>query len=104
MYQFFVEDEQIANDLVMIEGSDVNHIRNVLRMKGGEKVRVSSTFGRNFFGTIDRITESVVEVHITEETASDTELPCRIVLFRGSRRTTRWSSSSRKQWNLAPRK
>ena len=83
MYQFFVEDEQIANDLVMIEGSDVNHIRNVLRMKGGEKVRVSSTFGRNFFGTIDRITESVVEVHITEETASDTELPCRIVLFQG---------------------
>ena len=33
MYQFFVEDEQIANDLVIIEGSDVNHIRNVLRMK-----------------------------------------------------------------------
>lgn len=39
MYQFFVEDEQIANDLVIIEGSDVNHIRNVLRMKCGEKVR-----------------------------------------------------------------
>lgn len=37
MYQFFVEDEQIANDLVIIEGSDVNHIRNVLRMKCGEK-------------------------------------------------------------------
>ena len=83
MYQFFVEDEQIANDLVMIEGSDVNHIRNVLRMKSGEKVRISSTSGRNFFGTIDRITESVVEVRITEETASDTELPCRIVLFQG---------------------
>ena len=43
MYQFFVEDEQIANDLVIIEGSDVNHIRNVLRMKCGEKVRISST-------------------------------------------------------------
>lgn len=36
MYQFFVEDEQIANDLVIIEGSDVNHIRNVLRMKCGK--------------------------------------------------------------------
>lgn len=69
MYQFFVEDEQIANDLVIIEGSDVNHIRNVLRMKCGEKVRISSTSGRNFFGTIDRIAENVVEVCITEETA-----------------------------------
>ena len=83
MYQFFVEDEQIANDLVTIEGSDVNHIRNVLRMKCGEKVRISSTSGRNFFGTIDRIAENVVEVCITEETALDTELSCRICLFQG---------------------
>ena len=83
MYQFFVEDEQIANDLVIIEGSDVNHIRNVLRMECGEKVRISSTSGRNFFGTIDRIAENVVEVCITEETALDTELPCRICLFQG---------------------
>ena len=83
MDQFFVEDEQIANDLVIIEGSDVNHIRNVLRMKCGEKVRISSTSGRNFFGTIDRIAENVVEVCITEETALDTELPCRICLFQG---------------------
>ena len=83
MYQFFVEDEQIANDLVIIEGSDVNHIRNVLRMKCGEKVRISSTSGRNFFGTIDRIAENVVEVCIMEETALDTELPCRICLFQG---------------------
>ena len=52
MYQFFVEDEQIANDLVIIEGSDVNHIRNVLRMKCGEKVRISSTSGRNIIANM----------------------------------------------------
>ena len=34
-------------------------------------------------GTIDRIAENVVEVCITEETALDTELPCRICLFQG---------------------
>ena len=94
----------IANDLVTIEGSDVNHIRNVLRMKCGEKVRISSTSGRNFFGTIDRIAENVVEVCITEETALDTELSCRICLFQDFQRATRWSSSSRRQWNLAPLK
>lgn len=33
MYQFFVESGQIGKDSVMIEGSDVNHIKNVLRMK-----------------------------------------------------------------------
>lgn len=41
MYQFFVESGQIGKDSVMIEGSDVNHIKNVLRMKPGEKIRIS---------------------------------------------------------------
>ena len=40
MYQFFIEDENAAEDFVTIEGSDVNHIKNVLRMKPGEKIRV----------------------------------------------------------------
>ena len=46
MYQFFVEDSQITDTDITIEGSDVNHIRNVLRMKGGEKVRISSQPGK----------------------------------------------------------
>ena len=42
VYQFFVEDAQVSPDAAVIEGSDVNHIRNVLRMRCGEKVRISS--------------------------------------------------------------
>lgn len=44
MYQFFVEPHQInVNDKsVIILGSDVNHIKNVLRMKIGEEIVVRS--------------------------------------------------------------
>ena len=42
MYQFFVEEEQVHSDSISITGGDVNHIKNVLRMKNGEKIRVSS--------------------------------------------------------------
>ena len=35
MYQFFVQPEQIQGKTVRITGSDVNHIKNVLRMKPG---------------------------------------------------------------------
>ena len=49
MYQFFVEDTQVTEHDVTIEGSDVNHIRNVLRMKCGEKIRISSKSGKNYF-------------------------------------------------------
>ena len=36
MYRFFVKKDQIQEDAVIIIGSDVNHIKNVLRMKKGE--------------------------------------------------------------------
>ncbi len=39
MYQFFVEPSQIQGNRIVITGSDVNHIKNVLRMKPGEKLQ-----------------------------------------------------------------
>ena len=44
MYQFFVEPVQIRLDdrRVVILGEDVNHIRNVLRIKPGEELNVSN--------------------------------------------------------------
>ncbi len=83
MYQFFVEDSQITDTDITIEGSDVNHIRNVLRMKGGEKVRISSQSGRNYFCELADISEDMVRAVILEDAASDTELPNKIYLFQG---------------------
>ena len=42
MYQFFVEPSQIQGDKVVITGKDVNHIKNVLRMKPGEEISVKN--------------------------------------------------------------
>lgn len=42
MYQFFVEPSQIQGNRITITGSDVNHIKNVLRMKSGEEIAVSN--------------------------------------------------------------
>lgn len=83
MYQFFVEDTQVGERTVTIEGSDVNHIKNVLRMKRGERVRISSTSGKNYFGRIAEVSGETVLVALAEECAPDTELPSRIYLFQG---------------------
>jgi len=83
MYQFFVEEAQIGEKDIRIEGSDVNHIKNVLRMKCGEKVRISSDAGRNFFCTVSEITGEFVVADILEELHEDTELPNKIYLFQG---------------------
>ena len=42
MYHFFVNQEQIGQDTVTVTGPDVNHIKNVLRMKPGEEVLISN--------------------------------------------------------------
>ena len=83
MYQFFVEDAQISATDVVIEGSDVNHIKNVLRMKCGEKIRISSATGRNFFCSVAEISGDLVRAEILEELEDNTELPNKIYLFQG---------------------
>ena len=90
MYQFFVEENQKNGDRIAILGSDVNHIKNVLRMKGGERVRVSvksmideEQTTNSYFGIIETISEEEVIVHIEEEDATGTELSNRIYLFQG---------------------
>lgn len=84
MYQFFVEENQLSGDRISILGSDVNHIKNVLRMKLGERVRISiSDNGRSFFGVIDSIDDDEVIVNIEEEDEAGTELSNRIYLFQG---------------------
>ena len=83
MYQFFVEDAQISETDVKIEGSDVNHIKNVLRMKCGEKIRISSTSGRNFYCMVSEITGEYVQADILEELLENTELSNKIYLFQG---------------------
>lgn len=82
MYQFFVDDSQIGKEYVTITGSDVNHIKNVLRMRLGEKIRVSSTSGQDYFCAVAEMGQDFVQADILSEEAPDTELPSKIYLFQ----------------------
>ena len=83
MYQFFVEDAQIQENFVLIEGTDVNHIKNVLRMKPGERIRVSNQSGTDCFYTIAEVTDVFVWAEIVEKDEKGTELQNKIYLFQG---------------------
>ena len=74
MYQFFVEEEQIGREFVTITGSDVNHIKHVLRMKPGEKIRISSREGRDLFCVVSEVADTFVQADILNEEAPSTEL------------------------------
>lgn len=82
MYQFFVAPGQIQGTETIITGSDVNHIRNVLRMKVGERVRISDNEGNDFYCAIAQIGSEEVSLVVLER-AEDTEPSLKITLFQG---------------------
>lgn len=82
MHQFFVDSSQIGKEYVTITGGDVNHIRNVLRMKKGEKIRVSNQEGVDYFCKIAEIGETFVQADIVSKDEKGTELPAKIYLFQ----------------------
>lgn len=84
MHQFFVETSQIHDKTVIIEGSDVNHIKNVLRMKAGEEISVSNgEDGREYRCGIVRIEEDRVVCELRFVKEDGVELPSRVYLFQG---------------------
>lgn len=84
MYQFFVEPSQINDRCVIITGSDVNHIKNVLRMKIGEELAVSNgTDGREYRCGITGMSEDAITCELRFIKEEGLELPCRIFLFQG---------------------
>ena len=86
MYQFFVEPEQIdvAGKRVIIRGADVNHIKNVLRMRPGEEVAVSNGIdGREYRCGILALEEDCVRLELRFIKEDGVELPAKIYLFQG---------------------
>ena len=69
--------------MICITGPDVNHIRNVLRMKTGEKVRVSDRSGHAFFCCLEEIAADYVSARIEYADETGTELDNPIWLFQG---------------------
>ena len=86
MYQFFVEPEQIdvAAKSVIIRGTDVNHIKNVLRMRPGEEVAVSNGIdGKEYRCGILILEEDCVRLELRFIKEDGVELPAKIYLFQG---------------------
>ena len=83
MYRFFVEEHQIEPTRIHITGSDVNHIRNVLRMKPGEEILVSAQGKLEYRCRIEELGEEEVTAVILYAMESDLELSADIYLFQG---------------------
>lgn len=84
MYQFFVEPSQIQGNRIVITGKDVNHIKNVLRMRPGEEIAVSNgTDGKEYRCGIEEILDDQVVCSLRFVKEDALELPSKVYLFQG---------------------
>lgn len=84
MSKFFVKTEQIENNNIILNGDDVNHIINVLRMKKGDEIQVcNQETGDNYNAQITQYTKNEVDCEIIERINKTTESNVNITLFQG---------------------
>lgn len=84
MYQFFVEPWQIQGNRVVIVGQDVNHIKNVLRMKIGEELAVSNgQDGREYCCGITGLSEDEVFCELRFIKEDGLELSSKVTIYQG---------------------
>lgn len=84
MYQFFVEPCQIQGNRIVITGKDVNHIKNVLRMKPGEEISISNGVdGKEYRCGIEELHEEEIICELRFIKEEGMELLSKVYLFQG---------------------
>lgn len=86
MPKFFVKNNQVINEEkeVIILGDDVNHIKNVLRLKQGDKIIVCNTFNsKNYSSTIMQLEKDSIVCEIEEELESIAEPKVHLHILQG---------------------
>ncbi|MFR5950903.1 MAG: RsmE family RNA methyltransferase [Clostridia bacterium] len=85
MPKFFIKTENLKeNEEIWITGSDVNHIKNVLRKKVDDKINIcNSDTQKNYECVIKNIEENKIVCKILDEVKSLAESNLNITIFQG---------------------
>jgi len=83
MSHFFVNSSQITADVLTIVGDDVNHMKNVLRMRSGEAFTAADENGLFYHCEVDTLEKEQVTAKILDKEQGGSELSSKIYLFQG---------------------
>jgi 16S rRNA (uracil1498-N3)-methyltransferase len=83
MPKFFIKDEQIQNNNIIIVGEDVKHITNVLRMKENEEITICNIdTSQNYKCIIKVFTKDNIQCEILNKEEYTTEPNVQITIFQ----------------------
>ena len=73
MHRFFAEKKNISKSFIVLQGSDVSHIRNVLRLKVGDQVEVLDGEGSLYLVNLADINTNSIKGEILSSEKINTE-------------------------------
>ncbi|ONI41524.1 hypothetical protein AN640_07920 [Candidatus Epulonipiscium fishelsonii] len=82
MKKFFVSPDKIADNKVIIEGSDYNHIINVFRLKMNDKLLINDRHGNEFTCIITSVEKLSLVATIEDKFILSTEPKTKVTLFQ----------------------
>lgn len=82
MAKFFVNAEDVYENEIHIKGTDVNHIKNVLRLPVGKEILINNRQGKDYKCIIKLIDTDLVTADIIDELEETTEPAVRTFLFQ----------------------
>jgi 16S rRNA (uracil1498-N3)-methyltransferase len=84
MPKFFIKHEQINGKNIIINGKDVNHIKNVLRAKIEDELLIcNSQTGENYICNIEKIENEEIHCKIKEKIEEKVESNIEVTVFQG---------------------
>lgn len=84
MPKFFVNNEQVNDENIHIIGDDVNHIKNVLRMKIGDTFNICNNESlENYIVKIDSFEQKEIICKVQEKIETFTESNVKVHIYQG---------------------
>lgn len=83
MPKFFVTQDKITGNQIIIDTEDVAHISRVLRLGVGDHVTVCDSQGTDYEAEIAEMEQKQIVCSITEKRASESEPNIKVTLFQG---------------------
>lgn len=81
MARFFVDEGQIENDTIVINGQDAFHIARSLRMAVGDELCICDKNGNEYLTELTKIRDDECVCKIISKRAGTAESPCHITLY-----------------------
>ncbi len=82
MPKFFIQPECIQDDKIVIQGENVNHIKNVLRLNVGDEILINDRQGKDYECIINALENHQVIAHIQNVLSNEAEPTTQTILFQ----------------------